>query len=386
MTPLVRAAGAIGGLAGALLACLYALALSTEAPAFARGLFPASSFEVGCAGDGAATCGAEAALAAAAGAPLGAQALSQKLEQAYAGVEVNTRVDLASLVLRQDPRSELARVILAERALTGGDWERFLKLYLPLFETDRRQSAAYADALASVSSDPDLFRLIETHVRGAQPYWGPQYLESLAGSASVPLAEMIPLYAEFPSAQPGLLGKLSASGRWMGAYILFSEFLSKGALAREADLPALSVPYNPVLLELKAPPPFNWQLRGQGADWVEGGGVYAFFQGRRGQIFLVQTFPLSPGPWRLAARMSGNVSETGGWFRWQLACAGGSPVIERFEVHDLSAAPADYSFDFEQAEQGCAFVTLSLIGVPGTFPQPARIEVSSVRLEKGLAE
>jgi hypothetical protein len=84
--------------------------------------------------------------------------------------------------------------------------------------------------------------------------------------------------------------------------------------------------------------------------------------------------------------MSGDVSETGGWFRWQLACAGGSPVIERFEIHDLSAAPADYSFDFEKAQQGCPFVTLSLIGVPGTFPQPARIEVSSVRLEKGLAE
>jgi hypothetical protein len=197
---------------------------------------------------------------------------------------------------------------------------------------------------------------------------------------------MIPLYAEFPSAQPGLLGKLTASGRWMGAYILFSEFLSKGALAREADLPALSVPYNPGLLELKAPPPFNWQVLGQGAEWTEGGGVYAFFQGRRGETFLVQTFPLSPGPWRLAAGMSGDVSETGGWFRWQLACAGGSPVIERFEVHDLSAAPADYSFDFEQAQQGCAFVTLSLIGVPGTFPQPARIEVSSVRLEMGLAE
>jgi len=217
-------------------------------------------------------------------------------------------------------------------------------------------------------------------VRTAQPYWGPQYLASLAGSASVPLADMIPLYAEFPSAQPGLLGKLAASGRWTSAYVLFTEFLSKGALAREPGLPALSVPYNPQLLEVKTPPPFNWQVVGQGAEWVDGGGIYAFFQGRRGETFLVQSFPLPPGAWRLTARMSGDVSETGGWFRWQLACAGGSPVIDRFEVHELSAAPAEYGFDFEQALPGCEFITLSLIGVPGTFPQPARIEVNSVAL------
>jgi hypothetical protein len=386
MTPLIRALGACAGLAAALLAGLYALALSPEAPQFARGLFPASSFEVRCAEEGAADCGQEASLAAAASAPLGARALGQKLEQAYAGGDTDARAALAALVLSQDPRSELARVIAAEDAYVNGDLEAFLRLYLPLFETDRRQSAAYAAALASVSSDPDLYRLVEAHVRTAQPYWGPQYLSSLAGSASVPLAEMIPLYAEFPSAQPGLLGKLTASGRWMGAYILFSELLSKGALAREAGLPALSVPYNPELLELKAPAPFNWQILGQGAEWMEGGGLYAFFQGRRGETFLVQSFPLPPGAWSLTARMSGDVSETGGWFRWQLACAGGSPVIEQFEIHDLSAAPADYSFDFEKPAAGCEFVSLSLIGVPGTFPQPARIELSSVRLGPGDSE
>ena len=380
MTPLVRAAGAIGGLAAALLAGLYAGALSPGAPAFAKGLFPASSFEVRCRQEGAPGCGQEAALAAAANAPLGARALGQQLGEIYAGGEAGGRAELAALVLSQDPRSELARVVLAEAALVSGDREAFLRLYLPLFETDRPQSAAYADALASVSGDPELFRLIEAHVRSAQPYWGPQYLASLAGAASVPLADMIPLYAEFPAAQSGLLGKLAASGRWTSAYVLFTELLSKGALAREPGLPALSVPYNPQLLEVKAPPPFNWQVVGQGAEWVEGGGVYAFFQGRRGETFLVQSFPLPPGAWRFTARMSGDVSETGGWFRWQLACAGGSPVINLFEVHELTAAPAEYGFDFEPALPGCEFVTLSLIGVPGTFPQPARIEVNSVRL------
>ena len=380
MTRLVRAAGATAGLAAALLAGLYAGALSPGAPDFATRLFPASSFEVRCRQEDAPGCGEDAALAAAANSPLGARALGQQLEAVYAVDGAGARAELASLVLSQDPRSELARVVLAEAALAAGDREGFLRLYLPLFETDRAQSAAYADALAFVSRDRDLFRQVEAHVQAAQPYWGPQYLASLAGAASVPVADMIPLYAEFPSAQPGLLGKLAASGRWTSAYVLFTEFLSKGALAREPALPALSVPYNRQLLEVPAPPPFNWQVLGQGAEWVEGGGVYAFFQGRRGETFLVQSFPLSAGAWRLTTRMSGDVSETGGWFRWQLACAGGSPVIGAFDVRELSAAPAEYNFEFEQALPGCEFVTLSLIGVAGTFPEPARIEVSSAGL------
>lgn len=381
MTTLVRAAGVLAGFAAALAAGLYAYALSDGAPDFASGLFPASRFEVSCERTPEAACTFEDARRAAANAPLGAGALSLKLAAQYEAGDAAGLTELARLVLSQDARSELARIVLAEDALAEGDREAFLRLYLPLFQTDRRQAGVYAEVLAAVSGDPDLFQLIERQVQETQPYWGGQYLAALAGAAQVPLAEMMSLYAEFPAAQPSLLGKLTGSGRWPGAYVVFIELLSSGALKRETGLPALSVPYNPNLLEIKAPPPFNWRLQGQGAEWLDGGGVYAFFQGRRGETFLVQSFPLSPGSWRLSANMSGDVSETGGWFRWQLRCASGTGVLASFDVQKLTAAPATYDFEFERPAEACELLTLSLIGVPGTFPQPARVELRSVSLE-----
>lgn len=386
MTPVIRLAGAIAALGAALVAALYALALSAAPPAFARSLFAAAHHEEVCEKSGAEPCSQAEALKAAAHAPLGAAALTQTLSKAYEEGGAGDLGPLAGLVLSQDPRSELARIVLAEEALSEGDREAFLRLYLPLFETDRRQAGVYADVLAAVSGDKDLFRQVEGHVQETQPYWGGLYLSALAGGGQVPLGDMMALYAEFPAAQPGLLDKLSGSGRWTSAYVIFTEFLSKGALTREAGMPPLSVPFNPRLLDLKAPGPFNWRIQGQGAEWLEGGGVYAFFQGRRGETFLMQSFPLPAGKWRLVAGMSGDVSETGGWFRWQVACGGGAPVLARLEVHELSAAPAEYAFPFEHAASGCEFVTLSLIGMPGTFPQPARIEVTSVHLERAEDE
>jgi hypothetical protein len=82
--------------------------------------------------------------------------------------------------------------------------------------------------------------------------------------------------------------------------------------------------------------------------------------------------------------MSGEVSETGGWYRWQLACAAGGPALYVFDVQDLGSAPRAHEFAFEHPQGACPYVTLSLIGVPGTFPQPARIEVDRVSLSAAL--
>ena len=164
--------------------------------------------------------------------------------------------------------------------------------------------------LAALSADRELFAELEPRIETGAPYWGAAYLAALAGKGEVPVSRLAGLYSAFPAAQPGLLNQVAKTGNWAGAYILFSEFITRGALAGSA--PPLSVPYNPGLLNSDAPAPFNWLLRRQGAEWLEGGGVYAFFQGRRGETFLSQTFPLAAGAWRFSAVMSGEVSETGG--------------------------------------------------------------------------
>lgn len=380
MSRLVRLLAALVSLAGSCVAASYALALSSAAGQGAWSLFPAQAFKIVCRRDPEG-CPPDLALTAAKHAPLGATALADQLMAEGPGEQ---RADLAALVLRQDTRSELARVILAEEALSAGDRAAFLQLYLPLFATDRRQSAAYADVLAALSEDPELYALVEIHVREERPGWGGQYLGALAGRAGLPLGEMIDLYAEFPKAQPGLLAQMTKTGNWRGAYLAFHEFLSSGALTREAGMPALSVPYNPDLLQLEAPSPFNWRVHGQGAEWLGKGGVYAYFQGRRPETFLTQSLPLAPGAWRISATMSGEVSETGGHFRWQLSCAASGKRFAAFEVRGLTSSPAEQAFEFDHPAGVCDFATLSLIGVPGTFPQPARLEVTQVRLAPNI--
>lgn len=379
--PVLRLVAGIAGAAAALAAGLYAFAVWQPSGETGAALFPAARLAFVCADDP----GCEPGLAARAGvhAPLGAPALGQRLTTAHLSAEPGERAALARLVLSQDARSELARVILAEEAYAAGDHEAFLSLYLPLFDTDRRQTAVYADVLAALSADRELFARLAPRVQQARPHWGGAYLAAVAGKGGVPVSGLVGLYTEFPAAQRGLLSQLTRSGNWAGAYILFSEFITRGALAGAA--PPLTVPYNPELVRTDAPQPFNWQVRRQGAEWLEGGGVYAFFQGRKGETFLTQTFPLGAGSWRLLARLSGEVSETGGWYRWHLTCAGGGPALLVFDVQRLGSAPVAHEFGFEKPAGACEFVTLALIGVPGTFPQPARIEVAEVRLLPGQA-
>jgi len=374
MIALARLLAALLCLAGAALAGAYALALASAPGEGAARLFPAQVHKTACQA-GRVPCAPALAWQAGARAPLGARALSDLL----ASPERGSDPALARLVLSQDPRAEHARILMAEAALREGDMEGFLRLYLPVFQTHPRQAAAYADALAALSVDEDLFTRIEARIGEAPPSWGGAWLAALARRGDLPASRLIGLYARFPQSQAGLLSQMTASGNWHGAYIAFNAFLAAGPPSAE-EANALTIPFNPRFQALPAPPPFNWRLNGQGAEWLPEGGVYAFFQGRRSETFLSQTFPLQPGPWRLSARMSGDVSETGGYFRFVLACAGSGKKSDIFDVTDLTAYPGVREFDFEHPAGICDFVTLSLTGVPGTFPQPARIELTEARL------
>ena len=365
-------------LAASLLAAAYAAALFSRPMEGGGGLFPAQALKFGCSNRP--DCPTGLMRAAAGHAPLGAAALEARLLSKYEAGETEQLAELARLVLSQDARSELARIILAEEALAEGDTRGFLKLFLPVFATDGRQSRIYADVLAQLSQDPALFAALGAYIRAERPYWGADYLNAVAERGALSLSSLIDLYAEFPPAQPGLLTRLAGQGNWPGAYLTFNEFLSGGALGQLESLPRLTIPYNPELFETPAPPPFNWRLHSRGAEWLPSGGVYAFFQGRRAETFLSQTFPLDGGRWDLSAVMSGEVSETGGFFRWQLTCAAGGRRIAALDVKRLSAAPEDQILGFEAPGEACRFVTLTLVGVAGSFPQPARIELRSVRL------
>lgn len=387
MSAVLRGLALLACLAGAALSALLALTLSGLAPGLRSGLFDHAALEARCASQTAA-CNTDDFVRLAAHAPLDARALAGRMAERFEAGEIAAARDLAVHVLRRDTRSNLARFILAVEALEAGDFDRYLRLYLPQFRIDPRRESAelFAGVLAGLSRDPEMFRLIERDILENRPAWGQHYLRALAAEEGVPLKSKISLFSEYPAAQPVLLNLLVQKGEWASAYALFSEWIASGALGRDDTTPPLTAPYNPSLARTEAPLPFNWRLNTRAGEYLERGGVYVFFEGRRPATFLSQVFPMAPGDWRLRMRMSGQVSETGGWFRWRLACADGSGEPLSFDVKVLGAATSEQAFEVSRPTGACEFVTLSLVGVPGMFPQPARIEIEDVFLDRPQPE
>lgn len=311
-------------------------------------------------------------------APLEARPFNVNLAAAFEAGDDSRIRDLAKPAFRRDPRNELARLALASEALDKGERDEFLKIYVPVFRTDSANTRAYAKSLAELTTDPQLLADVRKHILAERPPWGSAFL--VEASAQHPLTDLIDLYAQYPDVQPELISRLVKEGALNQAYAVFVELLSSGALKNEAATPPLSAPYNPRFLPTAAPPPFNWHFEGSGGELKKDGGAYVFFEGRRSERFLRQEFPISPGRYRFDVRMSGTVSEAGGWFRWQFGCADSNDLIASFDVQELSSAPETLSFDFVMPRQRCRFVSLSLTGAPGVFPKPARIEIESVEL------
>jgi hypothetical protein len=375
-----RLIAAAAALLAAALCGLLALELGASPPK-PSGLFAHHALSLSCAGQ---DCPLLEFGALAARAPLDPRAFAGRMEAALSAGDTALARAFAARVLERNKRDNIARYVLAVEALEAGDPDRYLALYLPQFEIDRSGEAVrlFAGVLAGYSRDPEYFTRLERLILETRPWWGEAYLRALAAEPGIAPETTRALYAEYPGAQPALLAELTRAGDWGTAYGLFSFWLTSGALAAEA--PGLAVPFNPELLDVAAPAPFNWRLHSRAAEFLSGGGVYVFFEGRRAETFLSQTFPLADGAWRLRLRMSGEARQTGGTWRWRLACADGTGTPEVFDIAGLGAAPAETVFSFERGPGACAFVTLSLVGVPGMFPQPARMEIGDVALERAL--
>ena len=360
-----------------VVACLYAAATAPRAPAAGPGslMFAWTASETACLA-GPETCDGTALIAHAASAPLSHRPFAARLAERLSSPGAEGSDELAAMVLARDPRSAFARLVLGEAALKADDREAFLSLVLPLFDLDPARRAAYADVLAALSPD-DAFRAAVTRRLAPESSWGAAYLSALTTRGGLPAGALMPFLRFVPSAQAPFLSRLTRQGSWDVAYVAFAEFL---AAATGAEPLALTIPFNPDLRGHPAPAPFNWSLPSRTAQLQETGGVYVFYEGRKAEVLLVQTFPLGPGTYTLETGLSGETTEAGGGFRWQISCAAGGAPFAQLDVGILKAAPGRQDFAFEVPQSTCAFVTLSLRGVPGAFPRPARIEVRSVHI------
>ncbi len=378
MSWLIRLAGVLLAGLGLFSSLLYVQALMGRDLVRSADVFRWTQQSTLCSLEEEAACASGNLASLAARSPLSASAYTPALAESLGNGDADRAARLAGTVFRRDPRNTHARLILAGQAMEQESWDEFLSLYLPAFRTDPGNTEAYADTLARLSRNPDLFEEVKNYLVLNKPAWGSAFAQR--ARLHVPLPALIGLYAEYPAVQPAFVRDLLASGSRHDAYAVFAELVATGVLGRDERTPGMSAPYNPGLLPVEAPPPFNWNLDSRDAEFLERGGVYVFYEGRRPERFLSQDFPVAPGRYTFAAHMSGNVSQEGGWFRWQFACPGSPDLIASFDVLQLSTASETLSFDFVMPRERCPFVTLALTGAPGMFPRPARLEITSVTL------
>lgn len=378
MSWLIRLVGVLLAGLGLYASLLYVQALIGRDYVRSADLFRWTQQSAQCALEEEAACASANFASLAARSPLSASAFTPALAESLGNGDADRAARLAGTVFRRDPRNTHARLILAGEAMEQESWDRFLALYLPAFRTDPGNSDAYADTLARLSGNPALFERVKAYLIEQRPSWGAAFAQR--ARQHVPLPELISLYAEYPAAQPAFVREILATRSYHDTYAVFAELVATGVLGRDKQTPGLSAPYNPGFLSVAAPPPFNWDLDSKDVEFLERGGVYVFYEGRRPERFLSQDFPVAPGRYTFAAHMSGNVSQEGGWFRWQFACPGSPDLIASFDVLQLSTASETLSFDFVMPRERCPFVTLALTGAPGMFPRPARLEITSVTL------
>jgi len=293
----------------------------------------------------------------------------KKLGSAYSGLKAERVAErlsetetpdqaaiLARYLLQLDPRSEQARLVLAQAAYERGDYESLLTVYTPLFDTDPSQRPAYAQILAELSRIEAMRDVVYDyleynrpikpfdHLFGKPPNWTGLYLRELAKQDSLSDADLLPFFELYPKHQSYLISRILKRQDWLGAYITFASLLDG---PQSHGMPGLSIPYNPEFLELEKPRPFNWSLSSRNSEWLENGGMYAYFQGRRKERFVQQSFPLNPGRYVLKAFASGEVSKTGGWFRWNLACTPSNQLLAGQDIQDLKVAVTQTDMSFQ---------------------------------------
>jgi len=321
-------------------------------------------------------CASRALVPLAHRAPLSPKPFAAKVREALEDGDTEAATGLSAELLKRDPRSVVARLVLAEAALREKDTQRFAELYFPLFEIRRSEATSYANLLAGLSDDQAVYKQVATKLKEA-PYWGPRYLMQISDMGVASPAELISLYKYFPNDQGTFLTNLTRTGRWDLAYIAFVEF--NESLPSERRLQITS-PFNPSLVANSAPSPFNWHIDSKGGEFLANEGVYFYYQGRIEEVLLSQSFPLIESKYEFEVMASGQASPENGWFQWQLKCSDGKKVLAEFDISTLSSTPGELRFSFDGSDAECAFVTLTLLGVPGDFPAPSRIRIGRVKL------
>lgn len=139
--------------------------------------------------------------------------------------------------------------------------------------------------------------------------------------------------------------------------------------------------FDPQFKGSAAPAPFNWTLTSSTVGLAEpqaGGRLHLIFYGQEDGLLAGQFLVLSPGRYRLAMRVDGEVVRASS-LKWTVLCARSGQVLMTLPLNDAKRAAQGVTFD---VPAGCGGQNLQLIGSAPEIPQQVEVTVSGLTLSR----
>ena len=171
----------------------------------------------------------------------------------------------ANHALARQPRSLSARLYGLSRAAQNGQFERVIEDYERLIELRALDRNILSDALVGVFRENGDWSALLAYLK-TNPSTGRALLQRLMNE-SVDAADLQSLIALYPEQQSSYLDRLVRDGAYDQAYSAWQAF---SGLSDEA---LQEFPFNGEFGDGLAPPPFNWSISGDRAEFQSRGGL-----------------------------------------------------------------------------------------------------------------
>ncbi|MCR9271109.1 MAG: hypothetical protein NXH72_14045 [Hyphomonadaceae bacterium] len=308
-------------------------------------------------------------------APLDVLPFEIELARALTRNDAEAANAFADQALRRQPRSLAARLFGLSRAAQTGDYDRVIADYERVIELRAIDRNVLSDAIVGVfRGGGDWSALIE--YLKSQPSTGRAILQRLMDEP-VAVEDLESVIALYPQQQSRYLDRLIRDGATAQAFSAWQRFTGL------ADDALKSLPFNQQFEDLPAPPPFNWVISRERAEFQSRGGLYVTYLGTERPLMARQIISASPGDYILSTEALGRMPEEGGSLEWTLTCLGDNSRLAASQI-ELKTIGEQETFETTLTipETNCDFQRLDLWGRSGAFPKTSRTEILSVSLDK----
>jgi len=299
--------------------------------------------------------------------------------------------DWFDTIRRRNPRNRSNLWTLLNFARSNNDASETLKLVHILYNLEREKRDPLEAVLSSLYKTDTGYRLINEKLT-ENPRWAAPFLLQEIHDLTPERADLISqsflLWLEsIPDAQASFIhtqflsNGLIAMGKVAAAQDIWARVTEK---AGEAVFASESLNYNPELLNVKAPAPFNWQILtrpGVSSELARTGGLYVSFNGDKPQTIAQQSFKPTDKAFEISAVANYSYLSRKGNFQVKINCSSpfqNGPILtfdNTFRDADIARVRSDGFKD------KCDMALLRIMAVPGFYNDRISINFQSVSVK-----